>query len=120
MNQDDPQQAWDNAGNCIFTNSSTYQITNIAGQYTPCMAKKTNFTNFAYQAMMTIDNGDSGGLIFRSDGAQNFYRLSLGSNGRYNLFACRANILLSITTLFISISMNGSLINGTRFPSRVR
>jgi len=92
------QNQWDQNNACAFTNGM-YQITNTTtNQYLPCMARNTNFTNFAYQVQMTFltiftGNTGGGGLIFRSDQAvKTFYRFSLDSSGLYKLFICQPQL----------------------------
>lgn len=90
MNAQDQAQGWAYKDPCLFTQVG-YQITNTApGQDTLCMASKTDLMNFAYQAQMTFQSGDGGGgLIFRSNGLNSFYRFSLDANGKYALIECQ-------------------------------
>lgn len=91
MNARDQTQQWDENSLCVFTNDGIYQATNtIAGHYMRCMASNTNFKNFAYEVQMQIV-GDVGGVIFRYDSAQQFYRFSLNTNGVYKLFVCQVS-----------------------------
>jgi hypothetical protein len=61
-----------------------------ANQHTACLSRKAEFKNFAYQAQMTLLNGDAGGIVFRSDSAvSTFYRFIIDSTGAYRLFSCK-------------------------------
>src|SRR5713101_560886 len=90
---------WQQDSACILNPDSTYQVTSTPdGHDKVCMASNLIFTNFAYQIQMTIESGDTGGLIFRSEGAKQFYRFSLNSNGRYVLLViCQSSICSSPT-----------------------
>ena len=75
-------------GGCGF-NAGTYHSTLFSKDfYFPCFARASNFSNFAFQVQMTINQGDEGGLVFRgnnnSDLAQ-FYLFSINQKGTYRL-----------------------------------
>ncbi len=75
-------------GGCGF-NGGTYHSTLFSKNfYFPCFARTSNFSNFAFQVQMTINQGDEGGLVFRgnsnSDLAQ-FYLFSINQKGGYRL-----------------------------------
>ncbi len=75
-------------GGCGF-NAGTYHATLFSKNfYFPCFAHTQNFTNFAFQVQMTINQGDEGGLVFRSnsntDLAQ-YYLFSITQTGDYRL-----------------------------------
>lgn len=75
-------------GGCGF-NAGTYHSTLFSKNfYFPCFARASNFSNFAFQVQMTINQGDEGGLVFRgnnnSDLAQ-FYLFSINQKGTYRL-----------------------------------
>ncbi len=75
-------------GGCGF-NAGTYHSTLFSKNfYFPCFARTSNFSNFAFQVQMTINQGDEGGLVFRgnnnSDLAQ-FYLFSINQKGTYRL-----------------------------------
>lgn len=71
---------WDTTTNttssaCIF-NGTDYEIDeNQSGYLQPCFAEATNFTNFAYQADIVIDNGTEAGLAFCANSSKNSYYL---------------------------------------------
>ena len=73
--------------NCQFTGGA-YESTeqNQSGSYydigNECAAENTNFTNFTFQADVTIMKGDCGGISFRGN--------SKANNG-YTLVVCAAN-----------------------------
>lgn len=80
-----PMKSMHDNNACKFTGTMFHVISSV-GSSVFCMARKTNFENFAYQAQMTLISGDIGGLIFRSDdGSTTFYRFSLDSTGQYTL-----------------------------------
>ena len=75
-------------GGCGF-NAGTYHSTLFSKNfYFPCFARTTNFSNFAFQAQLVVNQGDAGGLVFRSnsnsDVAQ-FYLFSIDQKGSYTL-----------------------------------
>ena len=75
-------------GGCGF-NAGTYHSTLFSKNfYFPCFARASNFSNFAFQAQMTINQGDEGGLVFRgnsnTDLAQ-YYLFSITQMGGYRL-----------------------------------
>jgi len=75
-------------GGCGF-NAGTYHSTLFSKNfYFPCFAHASNFSNFAFQVQMTINQGDEGGLVFRSnsntDLAQ-YYLFSITQTGGYRL-----------------------------------
>ncbi|GAC1559007.1 MAG: hypothetical protein NVS2B2_18500 [Ktedonobacteraceae bacterium] len=77
-------------GGCGF-NGGTYHSTLFSKNfYFPCFARSTNFSNFAFQVQMTINQGDEGGLVFRgnSDLAQ-FYLFSIDQKGTYRLYVSK-------------------------------
>jgi 3-keto-disaccharide hydrolase/TIR domain-containing protein len=78
------------SGSCAFTGGAYHASITVANQHTACMSRKADFKNFAYQAQVTLINGDAGGLIFRSDNAvSTFYRFAIDSTGAYRLFSCQ-------------------------------
>jgi hypothetical protein len=97
--QDDNSQ-WQHDSECVLKPDSTYDVkSTLDGHYKVCMASSNmSLTNFAYQVTMQIISGDAGGLIFRSDGAQQYYRFSLNSNGRYALLVCQSSICSDTNT----------------------
>jgi hypothetical protein len=59
---------WDQStSSCQFSNNAYHVATSLKSYSFWCAAFGTNFSNFAYEAQMTIIKGDSGGLMFRAD-----------------------------------------------------
>ncbi len=75
-------------GGCGF-NAGTYHSTLFSKNfYFPCFARASNFSNFAFQAQMTINQGDEGGLVFRSNSDSDlaqYYLFSITQMGSYRL-----------------------------------
>jgi len=75
-------------GGCGF-NAGTYHATiQSKNFYFTCFAQATNFSNFAFQVQMTINQGDAGGLVFRSNSNRDlaqFYLFSIDQKGGYRL-----------------------------------
>ncbi len=71
---------------CAFSQGS-YQISVAQqGYLQPCLARSTDFQNFAYQVNMTLVTGSQAGLIFRSNNGNNsFYFFRVGTTGTYAL-----------------------------------
>lgn len=70
---------------CQFTENAYYAWTKQPGIVTHCSAVNIpNFSNFAFQVRMTIISGDAGGLIFRSNGGDQ-YRFDVGPGSSYAL-----------------------------------
>jgi hypothetical protein len=82
--------AWDNDNQFCYFSGSTYHVyDDQVKTYQACVASKTNFSDFTYEVQMVIKKGDpvvGGGLIFRSDSANNkFYRLYIDTTGNYGI-----------------------------------
>jgi hypothetical protein len=75
-------------GGCGF-NAGTYHATLFSKNfYFPCFARASNFSNFAFQVQMTINQGDEGGLVFRSNSNTDlaeYYLFSITQTGSYRL-----------------------------------
>jgi hypothetical protein len=53
----------------------------------PCISDAANYSNFVYQAQMTITSGDCGGLLFRTaEQKSDTYQFEVCANGRYYLY----------------------------------
>jgi hypothetical protein len=71
---------------CAFTQGAYHSSVQAGGNFNHCLARATNFSNFALQVQMTIIHGPSGGLLFRSNLAQGyFYAFSISTDGAYFL-----------------------------------
>jgi hypothetical protein len=69
---------------CTFL-GGTYHVRTSLG-FPLCLALNTDFSNFAYQAHMTLLHGDGGTLLFRVDFLHfTFYRFIIHSDGTYSL-----------------------------------
>jgi hypothetical protein len=63
---------------CVFIGGN-YHSKAQPTYFSPCYANATNYSNFAFQARMTILSGHSGGLLFRADGKNDdgyYFRMS--------------------------------------------
>jgi serine/threonine protein kinase len=78
---------WDvNTGGCQFSAGGYLVRETLQGHFQYCTARTTDFSNFAYQAQMTIINGDYGGLIFRANAVTGqYYYFRIGRDGSYIL-----------------------------------
>jgi len=71
---------------CAFTGGAYHDI-NPQPSYYPCFANATSFSNFAFQAQVTVIKGNEGGLVFLADQAHaNYCVFELGSDGKYYFF----------------------------------
>ncbi len=80
---------WDNTAgqntSCQFT-AGAYHAKTVPGFFAPCYAKATNFSNFLYQAQITVLNGHSGGLVFRANSKNDSaYLFRMSTDGTYIL-----------------------------------
>ena len=73
-------------GICRFTGGA-YRVTEPQkGTIHTCFAQSTDFTNFAYEAQMTIFSGDYGGILFRANKTHSqFYAFRIDSDGHFYL-----------------------------------
>lgn len=73
-------------GGCSFT-SGQYTVNEAQqGFLQPCIAKRTQFSNFAYQVSVTLTQGNQGqaGMLFRVDATnQAYYFFHIGADGSY-------------------------------------
>jgi hypothetical protein len=84
---------WDTGGadaytGCKFENNIYHALEEQQTYLQPCIAQATNVSDFAYQANMTILEGDQGqaGLLFRAgDDATSYYFFHIGTDGSYAL-----------------------------------
>jgi hypothetical protein len=95
-------------GSCAYSGGAYHSSMPTKGYFQPCYAQAPTFSNFAYQVQMNINQGDSGGILFRADTANSkFYLFRVSQNGAYDLFVYIDNqgthaksLLNSSTTLF--------------------
>lgn len=86
---------------CHFVQGAYHISTNQRGFSHYCIASTGNFSNFVFQATMTILQGGQGGLIFRANGNNHtFYYFRIGRDGSYGLY-------LYNTTQSVSTLVNG-------------
>jgi hypothetical protein len=77
---------WDTGPGCSFTNGAYHTISTQKGIITPCFARASNFSNFAYQVQLSITRGDYGGVLFRANTTNlKLYLFRIGQDGSYNL-----------------------------------
>ena len=55
---------------CIFANGAYHLRLSPTDQYVTCFDKGSNYRNFLFQAYMTINSGDTAGLLFNSSISQ--------------------------------------------------
>lgn len=107
---------WDDSsssssGSCSFSGGSYHSAISTTGYFQPCYAENTNFSNFAFQIDMLIQQGDEGGIIFRADSVNDkFYLFQIDVNGNYSLYQYTNNQGGNAHRL---ISGTTSLMNGT-------
>jgi Flp pilus assembly protein TadG len=76
-----------NSGSCSFSGGSYHSSIPTSSFFQPCYAENTNFSNFAFQVDMVIQQGDEGGIIFRADNVNDrFYLFQIDVNGRYSIY----------------------------------
>jgi hypothetical protein len=76
---------WDEtSGGCAFTTGG-YQVTATH----VCVARSTDFRDFAFEVQMKILKGDGGGILLRSTSSASYY-FRISQNGNYALLACAA------------------------------
>ncbi len=74
------------AAHCGFSGGAYHASESRARTFDFCTAQATTFSNFAFQADMTVANGDCGGLVFRLDSANfKLYFFEVCSDGRYGI-----------------------------------
>lgn len=89
LNKNDIKYRWDENTNCAFI-SGTYHAIAPDPRYSDyCIASASDFSNFAFEAQMTILKGDAGGVIFRVENTNpnQYYDFSIRQDGSYNLEA---------------------------------
>src|SRR5689334_10477583 len=80
---------WDQSNSsCQFSNNAYHVATSLQLYTFWCAAYATHFSDFAYEAQMTIVKGDSGGLICRADAAKSkVYYFQIDQTGKYEFRA---------------------------------
>lgn len=94
---------------CWFTGGA-YHSQAAPKYFSPCYAQATNFSNFLFQASVTVLSGHSAGLVFRADSKNdNGYYFRVSTDGTYILNKLSPNNLqplLSGTNAVIKQGMN--------------
>ncbi len=75
-------------GGCGFNGGSYHSTLFSKNFYFPCFAHSVSFSNFAFQVQMIVNEGDEGGLVFRSNSntdAAQYYLFSINQKGTYSL-----------------------------------
>ena len=75
---------WDSGSSCQFTSAGYQASIAQLNYFQSCLDSKV-FGESAYQANMTIGQGDCGGLVFRYVDSKNFYLFEVCQNGTYNV-----------------------------------
>jgi len=96
---------WDNYSepntNCAFSGNA-YHAQAKPHYFSPCYAKATNFSDFIFQAQVTIVSGHSAGIVFRADSTNDkAYQFRVSTDGTYilNMFSLDNRGLAHETTL---------------------
>ena len=86
---------------CQFNNGAYHALEVMRGYLQPCFAEASNFSNFAYQVTLTIDQGDQGGIIFRANNAKSqYYLFRVGTDGSYTLERYTNNQAITLSSGF--------------------
>jgi hypothetical protein len=84
----DNNSLWPTKAPCA-SQKDGYHVSTTPGHLNPCLNQGANFQNFAYQATVTVLNGDSAGLMFRYQSPMQFYRFFVTGDGQYKLVSCQ-------------------------------
>jgi len=78
----------DQQASCVFAQQGYVAFQPLAGHFHACVAQKTDYTNFAYEVVMTIEQGEFGGIVFRSEDSidDHFYLFRIHTDGSYWLY----------------------------------
>jgi hypothetical protein len=72
---------------CIPAGNSYEVVESNQLKWHPCISDATNYSNFVYEARMTINGGDCGGLLFRAMEQQSdTYQFEVCASGRFYLY----------------------------------
>ena len=86
---------------CQFNNGAYHALEAMSGYLQPCFAETSNFSNFAYQVTLTIDQGNQGGIIFRANTAKSqYYLFRVGTDGSYTLERYTSNQVITLSSGF--------------------
>jgi len=99
-----------NPTNCVFTGGVYHVIAPDPRFFAYCVARSTDFINFAYEVQMKIIKGDLGGIIFRANStSNNFYVFHVDQLGSYQLLVCPGNTCRQIVATTPSPAINRGL-----------
>ena len=78
----------DQQASCVFKEGGYVAFQPHSGYFHACMAQKVDYTNFAYEVLMTIQQGEFGGIIFRAEDSidVHYYLFRVGTDGSYWLY----------------------------------
>ena len=86
---------------CQFNNGAYHALEAMRGYFQPCFAEASNFSNFAYQVTLIVDQGDQGGIIFRANNAKSqYYLFRVGTDGSYTLERYANNQVTTLSSGF--------------------
>lgn len=86
---------------CQFNNGAYHALEAMPGYLQPCIAESSNFSNFAYEVSLIIDQGDQGGIIFRANTAKSqYYLFRIGTDGSYTLERYANNQVVTLSSGF--------------------
>lgn len=78
---------WQTTDSCKFTGNAYHAIDPQANTYQPCLALKTDYSDFTFQVEASISKGDGEGLILRGNADKNqFYLFEMGTKGNYSIY----------------------------------
>jgi TIR domain len=85
------QYNWSEDTECSFSNGA-YTINVPSSFFAWCIEQQKQWSNFLYQAQITIVTGSYGGIIFRENYASGvFYHFYIGQDGSYKLYLDQGN-----------------------------
>ncbi|GCE18483.1 helix-turn-helix domain-containing protein [Dictyobacter kobayashii] len=90
LQQPDSTSDWQQGANetqarCLFKNNTYVAYQPLAGFFHACIAQKTDYANFAYEVEMNIQQGEFGGIVFRSEDSidGHYYLFRVHTDGSY-------------------------------------
>ena len=77
-----------NGASCTFKAGAYSVFQPMSGYFHACIAQTTDYRNFAYEVGMTVQRGDFGGIVFRTeDGIDaHYYLFRMQTDGTYRLY----------------------------------
>jgi Domain of Unknown Function (DUF1080)/zinc-ribbon domain len=91
---------WDTNSNCAFTGGTYHAIAPDPHYSDYCIAKATDYTNFAYEVQMKVLKGDGGGILFHVENTNpnEYYEFDVAQDGSYGLYKADAGKYPTLTT----------------------